>query len=334
MKTMQEKQTKCCDGVVRLLKEATSIAMVSHIAPDGDTVGSTLALMHMLRQMDKQVSVWCDDDVPHSLQFLPGKEAYRKPESLQAEEHFSLLVCVDVPEQPRMGRCQALIAHAEQMTQIDHHATNPLFCQENFVRDDASATAVLMNIVREALDCPVTKEIATCLLVGISTDTLHFSTPNTTPEAFSTAQMLMEKGQISLTDIHRRLYRQHTPGGVALLQRALGRMAYSADGRITTTYLTQEDFQQTEGREEEVLAFGNYAVGIEGVRLAAFLREKPDGAIAVSFRSYAPDDISRVAVALGGGGHAQAAGCTLHLPMEEAVQTVTKQMQHALEEME
>lgn len=331
---MQEKKTEACDGVVSLLKEAQSIALVSHIVPDGDTMGSALALMHMLRPMGKDVTLWCDEDVPPTLRFLPGSDMYRKPESLRPEEHFSLLVCVDVPEVPRMGRCQSLMAHADKVTQIDHHLTNVCFCEERYVLANAAATAVMVNTIRMAMGCALTKEIATCLLVGISTDTLHFSSHNINAEAMQTAMLMLEEGQVSLPEIHRRLYRQHSKGGVMLLQRALGRMAYLANDRITITYLTQEDFQQTGGREEEVLAFANYAIAVEGVRLAAFLREKQDGAIAVSMRSYAPDDVSQVALALGGGGHAQAAGCTLHLPMAEALQRVEAQMMKALEEME
>lgn len=328
---MRTRKPRPLDGVIAAIDQASSVAIASHIVPDGDTVGSALALRLGLKQKGKVVSLFCDEDVPRVLRFLPGAAEYRKPESLTVQEHFDLLLSVDASEAPRLGKAECLLSRATHTAQIDHHGTNPEFCEQNCVDATASATCLIARELLEALGCEITPEISTCLLVGISTDTLHFTMPGTSAEALETAARMMDSGA-PLIDVHRRMFRQHTPGGVQLLQRALARLAFYADGRVTTLFLTQRDFQECGALEEEVLAFANYGVSIEGVRMSAFLRERADGVIAVSFRAYAPDNVCRAATAFGGGGHAQAAGCMLRMPMAEAVQAVAEEMQRALEE--
>lgn len=328
---MRTRTPRPLDGVMAAIDQAERVAIVSHIIPDGDTVGSALALRLGLMQQGKRVSLFCDGDVPLGLRFLPGAAEFRRPEDMPEQEQFDLLLCVDVPEAPRLGKAACLLSRAAHTAQIDHHGTNPGFCEQNCVDTTASATCLIARELLEGMGCEITPEMATCLLVGISTDTLHFTMPGTSAEALETAAQLMDSGA-PLIDVHRRMFRQHTPGGVQLLQRALASLTFHAEGRVTTLFLTQQDFQECGALEEEVLAFANFGVSIEGVRMSAFLREKPDGAIVVSFRAYAPDNVCRAAMAFGGGGHAQAAGCTLHLPMAQAVQAVAEQMQRALEE--
>ncbi|MDD6050217.1 MAG: DHH family phosphoesterase [Clostridiales bacterium] len=317
------------DGVMGAIRAANRIALISHVSPDGDTVCSALAMRLGLLELGKQVDVFCQDAIPQLYQFLPGVEDFSAPEAAQA--HYELLLCLDVSDEKRMGRCRALVERAERTAQVDHHGTNTLYCDVNCVDATAPANCLILYELLKRLGCTITQDIALCLAVGLSTDTGHLTYNSTTPEAYRVMADLMEAGA-PIAEAYRRLYRERPPRQVALLVKALEGLTYHDEGRITAIRLTQQDFDDCGALPEDAEIIVNNGLDILGVRMCVFGREQADGSVKLSFRAIPPYQVSSVAQSFGGGGHAQAAGASVHLPLDEAIAQAVKRMQAELEQ--
>lgn len=322
------RMTRPLDGVISAIRAAKRIALVCHISPDGDTVGSALALRLGLLEMDKQVSLFCQDKIPDVLRFLPGAEGFRMPEAV--EDTYDLLLCVDVSDEKRMGRCSVLLAKADKTAQVDHHGTNTNYCQENAVDGGAPANCLIIYELLQRLGCTITADVALCLAVGLSTDTGHLVYNSTTPEAYRVMGELVEAGA-PIAEAYRRLYRERPPRQVALLAKALESLTFHDEGRITSIRLTQKDFADCGALPEDAEIIVNYGLDVLGVRMCVFAREQSDGSVKLSLRAVAPYKVSNVAQHFGGGGHAQAAGATVQFPLQEAIEHVVARMKEELE---
>ncbi len=316
------------DGVIAAIRAAKTVAIVCHISPDGDTVGSALAMHLGLLEMGKTVTLYCQDKIPEVLSFLPGAGLFRIPE--EADEPVDLLLCLDVSDEKRMGRCNALLAKAAHTAQIDHHGTNTCYCQENAVDGSAPANCLIIYELLQRLGCTVTAEIALCLAVGLSTDTGHLVYNSTTPEAYRVMGELVEAGA-PIAEAYRRLYRERPPRQVALLAKALHSLTFHHEGKITSIRLTQQDFADCGALSEDAEIIVNYGLDVKGVRMCVFAREQADSSIKLSLRAVAPHQVSGVAQHFGGGGHAQAAGASVQLPIDEAIRQVIARMAEELE---
>lgn len=321
--------TRKPNEIVGLIRQSQRIALCCHINPDGDTLGSALALRLGLMALSKRVDVFCQQGAPHLLRMLPGAETLRLPETAQGA--YDLLIAIDISDTKRMGTCAALMEHAAHTAQIDHHGTNTCFMQVNSVDPAAPATALLIRQQLSALEVAITPEIAQCLYVGISTDTGNFSYSSTSAETFCVMAELMEAG-LPLGEINRQLYCQREKPQVQLLQRALASMAFYEDDRITMMTLMQRDFAACGATAEHTDPITNYGLDIEGVKLSAFLRETLEGSVKVSLRSVAPARVDQVAASFGGGGHPQAAGATVDMPINEAREKVLAALRRVLNE--
>ncbi len=316
------------DGVIDAIRAAKTVAIVCHISPDGDTVGSALAMRLGLMELGKTVALYCQDKIPDVLRFLPGAEDFRVPE--EADEPCDLLLCLDVSDEKRMGRCNILMDKAARTAQIDHHGTNTCYCQENAVDGSAPANCLIVYELLQRLGCTVTADAALCLAVGLSTDTGHLVYNSTTPEAYRVMGELVEAGA-PIAEAYRRLYRERPPRQVALLAKALHSLTFHHEGKITSIRLTQKDFADCGALSEDAEIIVNYGLDVLGVRMCVFAREQADGSIKLSLRAVAPHRVSGVAQHFGGGGHAQAAGATVNLPLDEAIAQVVARMAEELE---
>ena len=315
------------DGVMAAIRAAKTVAIVCHISPDGDTVGSALAVRLGLMQLGKTVTLYCQDKIPGVLCFLPGAESFRMPE---AAEDVDLLLCLDVSDEKRMGRCSVLMDKAAHTAQIDHHGTNTRYCEENTVDPAAPANCLIVYELLQRLGCTVTADIALCLAVGLSTDTGHLVYNSTTPEAYRVMGELVELGA-PIAEAYRRLYRERPPRQVALLAKALHSLTFHHEGMITSIRLTQKDFADCGALSEDAEIIVNYGLDVLGVRMCVFAREQGDGSVKLSLRAVAPCKVSGVAQHFGGGGHAQAAGASVQLPIDEAIRQVVARMAEELE---
>ncbi len=319
------------EAVAAALRSAGSVAVCCHLNPDGDTVGTALALRLALLRLGKRVEVFCRDKVPDLVAMLPGADSVRRFDSLREGERFDLLCPVDVSDANRLGEgaMAAITAVCGASCQVDHHETNPRYCGVNCVDGNAPAAGLILRELLAALDVPLDRDLAECLYAAIATDTGNFSYGNVTAEVFRVAAELMEAG-LPLTTLNRQLFVVQPEAQVRLTGRAVDSMRLAHGGEVAVMTLRRQDFIDCGALTEHADTVVNRALAVRGVRMAALLREDGDR-VKVSLRAVAPDMVSGIAAAFGGGGHAQAAGCTLDQPLEEAAARITRSLCEALD---
>lgn len=317
--------------IAEAVRRAASVAVCCHLNPDGDAVGTALALRLALLRLGKKAEVFCRDKVPDLVAMLPGAETVRCFDSLGEEEHFDLLFAVDSagPDRLGAGAFERLAAHCADSCQIDHHATNPGYCRVNCVDGTAPAAGIVLRELLAVLEIPLDRELAECLYAAIATDTGNFSYSNVTAETFRVAAELMEAG-LPLAPLNRQLFVLQPEAQVRLTGRAIANMRILHGGEIAVMTLSARDFADCGAKTEHADTVVNRGLAVHGVRMAALLREDGDR-VKASLRAVAPDTVSGIAAAFGGGGHAQAAGCTLDLPLPDAAEKIAARLCTALD---
>lgn len=295
-----------------LLQSANAVFIAAHIMPDGDCVGSQLALGHALRALGKQVTLALDDKIPESLNFLAGirEIAPREPNGQD------VFVYVDGSDSKRYGKTLNRARSGDRpILLIDHHATNEPFGDVNLVDAEAASTAELVYALICALGAPVTPEIAQALLTGIITDTLGFRTVATTPDTLEKATALLRLGG-SIPEIIDRVYNRRSYNSLRLLGYAIQNSQLQGD--VIWSAVDYPTLQQLGVNGNGTSGIVNQLLTVAEARIAFFLVEKPDGRGDLGLRSRADVDVSGVAQRLGGGGHKQAAGALLPPPFATA----------------
>ena len=315
------------DDMLSAIQSAGSVLLFGHVNPDGDTLGSALALKLRLERMGKRVQAMVDGFVPGYLAFLPGAESVMNAEA--ALQAFDLVIAVDVASSDRLGKCEALFASAQKTAVIDHHGTNPSYAQINMIDEHAPATAILLNRLFQQMDMPMTQQEAICLYTALSTDTGNFVYDSTNAECFAMMGGLMEAG-LPLAEYSRMLFRQKELLHVRLLAETLPSLRVTGSGKIAGLCLTLEQMQRVGANGGHAEGIVNYAIDLEGVGMAYFAREVEPGKVKVSLRALQPYAVDQVAAKFGGGGHRLAAGLTLMLPMAEVVSTIEAELEAVL----
>ena len=299
-----------------LLERADKAFLIAHTDPDGDTVGSTLALAYALRKMGKECTLACSDPVPDLLSFLPGVEEFGTP---QVADH-DLIVTVDASDPGRLGQTYKHVLDMNlPILNIDHHITNTGFGTVNLVRSDATATAEIIFDLLTAWKIEVDQLLATYLLTGIVTDTRSFSTSNTTPRALEVSSELLASGA-SLIDINEHYYRSKGVETLRLWGQMLNRM--QMDGHLVWSVNTLEMREDCRADSDDGDGIVNLLASVREAAAAIVFKENEGGQIEVSIRSRPGVDISSVAVHFGGGGHPQAAGAVVNGTLEQVVPRV------------
>jgi phosphoesterase RecJ-like protein len=313
--------------IVRRLQEAKRPLLICHVSPDGDALGAMLGLALALKRMSKYPDVTCQDPVPTTFHYLPGAD---KVISESTGEH-DLVVSLDCSDVRRMGTpYQKLSTQGKNvpLINIDHHVTNLNFGDLNWVDPTAVATTEMMLELIEEMGIPLDVDIATCLLTGIVTDTRGFRTANTLPKVMAAATQLMEAGA-NLADITSRVFSRRPLAAVRLW--AEGLQGIQMEGRILWGVVTQEMRRQTGYNIDADAGLVSFLSDVDEADIAVVFTEK-DNKVDVSMRANRGLDVSQLALSLGGGGHPQAAGCTLQISLQEAVDTVLPALQAAWRE--
>ncbi len=312
------------ENLLALISSAERILLCAHVSPDGDTVGSSLALRGALVLLGKQVEVVCADDVPQMLMFLSGAGEIRKPAELKGKG-FDLAIAVDVSDRHRLGDCAPLFFATRQTVQVDHHGTNPGYADFNVISPHASATGVLVYELIHSLGVRLNTDIATCLYTAIATDTGNFSFDNTTSDAFQVMSELMAYG-LPIARLNRSLFRERSVEQVKVLAKALSTLTFYHDGQITGMLLSQVDLDACGAKPEHAEAIVNFGIDIAGVKMAFLAREVANGT-KFSLRAVEGCNVARLAAEFGGGGHALAAGCTMNSELPAAADIMIAAME-------
>lgn len=307
------------ERMLTAMKQAQRVVLIAHVSPDGDTLGSALALRLALLAIGAVADVVCQDAVPELYATLPGAGTVVPPEKV-AGRVYDLAVAVDVSDALRMGDCSPVFEAARSRMVVDHHGTNTRFGEENWVDPDASATGVLVLQLVRALDAELTPEIARCLFVALSTDTGHFQYQNTNAQALRAAADCVE-ARIDVAQITEGLYRERPRAKTELLACALRSLTFERGGRLAYMQLSRADFERCGASDAMSEGLINYAIETQGVKVA-FLARENDAGVKFSLRSRPPYDVAAVCQRFGGGGHIFAAGCTIAAPLDEAVSSM------------
>lgn len=312
---MPMKQNDFCPEMLSALQNANSILLCTHIAPDGDAIGSLLAMGLTLRRMSKQVTMACADPVPGQFLFLPAAQDVVGADALK-DRRFDVAMALDAASLSRIGDCQTAFLAAPVRLQLDHHPDNPLYADYNWVDGTASAAGCVVRRMMRKMGMPLTLEIAECLYCAISTDTGNFRFQNTSAEAFAIQAELMEAG-LDLPRVARPLHQLREAPHVRLLGRALNSLRFFADGKCAGMLLTPADYHAAMALPEHNTGIINYALDIPGVEMAYLAEEREDGQVKASLRSLPPWNVASIARKYGGGGHACAAGLRYEGTLEE-----------------
>jgi len=298
------------------LRKATSVAICSHVKPDGDAVGSTLALTLALRDAGIPAVPTLADaaDPPASYEFLPGFGLYVKAADLEPPDVF---VALDTPNLDRLGWAADLARAARVLIVIDHHPDNALFGSVNLVDPRAAASGLMVWRLLRALDVRPSPEVALCCWVALVTDTGRFAYSNTTPDALRDAAAMLE-ARADAAEAHRMLYESRTPAALALETRVLGRLTLANGGRVAYAWVEDADYEETGAHPWETEHLVDAVRALEGIDVALLFRVHSDS-IRVNLRAKTGFDVSAVARRWGGGGHTAAAGFTLKGDLESVL---------------
>ncbi|UCH35774.1 MAG: bifunctional oligoribonuclease/PAP phosphatase NrnA [Armatimonadota bacterium] len=300
--------------------------MLTHVNPDGDALGSLLGLALGLESLGIRTAPLCADPVPAIYRFLPGAE--RIASDFPAQPPM-LAIAVDSDGRSRVGRLALGLERVCTTVDIDHHATEKAFGDVQWVDPRAAATGEMVYRLLRAMDVAVSPDIATCLYTAILTDTGRFCYSNTSPRVLRIAAALVRAGA-NPQRIYREVYESKSFSASRLLGLALGRLSQTAEGGVIFSTLTQDDFRSAGSTPDETEGIIDHLRAVRQARAAALFVALPDGGVRVSLRSQGAIDVGEVALRFGGGGHTNAAGCTVPGPMPQAQDRVLPALVEAL----
>ncbi|HET9731630.1 MAG TPA: DHH family phosphoesterase [Acidimicrobiales bacterium] len=308
------------DRAAEALAGAGHVSLACHELPDGDALGSMLALMHLcLSQGKKVTAAWpAPDRVAPHYRWLPGLDQVVPASEFPGRP--PVMVTFDCGSLDRLGRLGDAAQAAPVLIVIDHHATAAPFGTINLIDPDAAATAVVVRQLAARLGWPLTRDAAACLYTGLVTDTGRFQYSNTTPETFRLA-MELAGFDLPIADINRELFEKQTFALVRLTGRCLARAELDLDAGMVAAWVTSDELAEAGVEFEETEGLIDLVRRTAEVDVAVVARQCEEG-VRVSLRSISEMDVGRVAVALGGGGHTHAAGFVHSGGVAEAIDAV------------
>lgn len=320
------------EGVIEYVENARTIAISGHTNPDGDALGSLLGLGASIRAQfpDKKVDLLLADDgaIPRVYRFLAGADELEP--AVHHDERYDVFISVDVPTLGRLADSAAVAKRAHGRVVIDHHPTCEEFGDVTVRVTSAAATAVLVEELLNAAGWPCTPDIATCLLTGVVTDTGGFQYQNANPSAFACASRLVDAGA-QPARIALEVYQSQRLEYLHLESIVMSRIEGRAGGRVAFSYAYEDDLRSCGVKPAECDGLIDIVRQVGGTELCLFLREDEPGSVRGNLRSKGSIDISGIAVELGGGGHAAAAGFTFKGTVEQAAQVVLPKLEALLQ---
>lgn len=313
-------------AVLSLLAAARRPLIIFHEHPDGDAIGSALALAHGLKARGGEPCIACSDPIGAYYRFLPGSAAIVGADAVRASSaSFDLAVLVDCADMARTGALRELAEACPRLVNIDHHPTNDAFGAAAWVNPGAAASGELVAALLDGLGVDLSADMATCIYTAILTDTGSFRYNNTSPTCLELAARMIRVGARPEL-ISDAVYEQRPRGDVELLAAGLCTLTLSRDGRIAHMSLTCAEVEQSRGDSEGIVNYGRMIAGVEA---ALLFREERDGTVKVSLRSRRID-VAQVAQTFGGGGHPRAAGLTYRGTLAAAREAVLAEVATAI----
>ncbi len=311
--------------IKKFIEDNDNFAIIGHANPDGDCVGSCLGMWHMLRTMGKRAAVCINgEDVPHHLEFIWDNSC-----SAKDVQEFDAYIAIDCASADRLSAKIEDFNSAERTACIDHHRTNTGFAKVNAVIPDAAAAGEIMYyLASDVMGIKPTGAMADCIYTAIVSDTGGFKFSSTTARTMRAGAALLENG-VESAAIFKKLFDTYTKKQIDIIGDITSTLTTHFGGKVAVIYVTDELLESKDMRFDEVDFITNLPRGIEGVEVGVFLKKRGDE-VKVSLRSGESVDVSQIASTLGGGGHMRAAGITLKCSLDEAKETILKEIEKEL----
>jgi phosphoesterase RecJ-like protein len=308
--------------------------ITSHRDPDGDSIGSQLALAHLVQARGKPCRIVNQGELPRKYAFLDPEKQIESLEALEdasrRESDADLVFVLDCTSQGRMGEVVGMIPQQAEVVNLDHHGDNENFGTLNHVDSDASAVGEMIYLLFKTAGASLTLQVCTWLFAAVLTDTGRFKFSNTTPACLRACAELIQGGA-DPRQITNRIYFNHSLAFLKLLGAVLSNPEITPDGRVCIMTVKRETLVNLGVDPKEMEGLVNYSLFLQGVEIGMLFTEKTEGRTKVNLRSQNQFDVARVARAFGGGGHRNASGCTLSSSLEQAKQTVLEHIQTILQ---
>ncbi|HEY0078058.1 MAG TPA: bifunctional oligoribonuclease/PAP phosphatase NrnA [Pyrinomonadaceae bacterium] len=311
--------------VVELIESKRRFGITSHVRPDGDALGSSLGLYWLLRALDKEPEVIMRDPVPHAYQKLPGADDVRVTRAV--DRQYDAVFVIECSDITRPGLADL---ENQLVVNIDHHSTTSLFGTINWIDSTASAVGEMIYNLCKAIGVRPTRELAECVYTALVTDTGSFHYSNTTERTFKVASELVRAG-VKPAKVSQAVYSNYPWSKIELMSRVLGTARRDTTGRVAVLRQTLEMQEETAASDEDSDGFVNYPLSCGKVEAVAFLKESAPGVYRTSLRSKGEVNVARIAERFGGGGHRNAAGCTMQGDWDEVESLIMSLLQEAVE---
>ncbi|KGG80850.1 3'-5' oligoribonuclease A [Caloranaerobacter azorensis H53214] len=304
------------------LDEVKDICLVSHIHPDGDSIGSLLGFGLALENINKKITMIKVDDIPYKYKFLPQVS---KLKNYEENKKFDLLIVLDCSDLDRLGSFKHITENARYIVNIDHHISNTNYGDINIVDHKAAATGELVYNILDYLNMNINKEIATCLYVAIATDTGSFRYDNTHSRTHYIVSKLLEK-QIDLKKVTFEVFQNKTLASTKLFIEALNTLELYYDNRLAVVQVTQQMLKKNNAEFNDIDGIVEYIRDIDTVEVACILKEIKEDEIKIGLRSKTYVDVANIAKVFQGGGHIRASGCTIYNNISKAKELIIREI--------
>ena len=314
---------KISSEILEAINNIKNAAIITHIRPDADALGSACSMKLVLEKMGKTADIYCDSEIPSNYSFIKYTNKINNPFNID----YDTVITVDCADMSRLGKYQELFLRVPNSINIDHHATNDAFAKINLIENVSSTGEVLFSVYN-ALKVRIDRNIATALYSAIASDTGCFQHSNTTAQVHRIVARLM-KYNIDLNKANYYLFKRRSMGQIELQRIALKNLKFFEDNKIALIYLKESDFKECD-IDSTHSSFGlvDICINIEKVEIGILISEIKHNLYACSIRGKGNVDVSEIAKKFGGGGHSNAAGCNLFGTTQSAINKLVRACKH------
>lgn len=310
---------KTMNKIIKYINENNNFLICSHISPDGDSLGSSIALGLILKKLGKTVTYHIDPIISNNYSFLLDIEDIKSTKN-NKNNKYDIGICLDCSSLDHLYHSD-ILKKCKTTINIDHHISNQSYGDINFVDSTASATGEIIYELSILLKVPLNKKISTALYTSIVTDTGNFKYSNTTSKTHFIVSKLLQE-EIAAWKINKILFDEHSKSKILLSGRAIKNLHFFLDNHLAITVINQKDLEEVGASPDEVEGLINIARSISGVEVSVLLKETSSDEYKVSFRSNEYVDVGNVALKLGGGGHSRASGCKMIGNKDDIIETL------------
>lgn len=308
------------DEILKEINKANSIVILTHKNPDGDAIGSSLAMYQYLKKLGKNVDMIIPE-IPRAFMILPCIADAKKESNI---EHYDLAISLDCASTALLNGWFNYFEDAKKSIVIDHHSSNSMFGDLNYVDPSSPACAQVLYEIFQYYKFEVNKDIGSCIMTGIITDTGGFQYSNVSTETFEITSELLNSG-VDVAKLYKKMLENHSRASFELKKIANDRLEFLEDGKVTFTYITKEDEDRVHAEVGDYDGIVNEGRNIEGVEVSIFLHEIDEG-MKASLRANEYVDVADVCMMFGGGGHIRAAGATMTGTIDEIKEKLLKEI--------